>query len=55
MQSYFKRNGKEKGSVLIGIELPEPKDHLQLKYKMDAYKFSNLYLNDKPEVFGLLV
>ncbi len=52
---YIKRTGKEKGSVLVGIELPEPKGHLQLQRRMEDHNFSNMYLNDKPEIFDLLV
>ena len=52
---YVKRRGKEKGSVVLGIELNKPKEHNILQNKMSKHNFSSLYLNNQPELFDLLI
>jgi threonine dehydratase len=52
---YIKRNGKEKGTVALGIEFPKPASPIQLQQKMDTYNFKGIYLNDNPELFNFLI
>lgn len=52
---YIKRNGKEKGTVILGIEVPQPCKHYYLQNKMNVHNFKGIYLNEKPELFNLLI
>ena len=53
--SYTKKTSKEKGPVVIGIELAESSDLETLERKMTENGFAYEYLNDKPLLFDFLV
>ena len=53
--SYTKKTSKERGPVVIGIELAEPNDLETLERKMTENGFAYEYLNDKPLLFEFLV
>lgn len=53
--SYTKKTSKEKGPVVIGIELAMPEDFDTLVKKMEEKGFAYEYLNDKPHLFEFLV
>lgn len=52
---YAKKNSKESGPVVIGIELKDPADFHTLIERMKAQNFSFTYLNDKPDLFTHLI
>ncbi len=52
---YTKRTNREKGAAVIGIELQEKGDFEGLIYRMEKNGFVFEYLNDKPDLFQLLV
>ena len=53
--SYTKKTSKERGPVVIGIELSHPDDFNTLVAKMEENGFAYEYLNDKPLLFEFLV
>ena len=53
--SYTKKTSKERGPVVIGIELSDPDDLAVLEQKMTENGFAYEYLNDKPLLFEFLV
>ena len=53
--SYTKKTSKERGPVVIGIELSMPEDFDTLVEKMEEKGFAYEYLNDKPHLFEFLV
>lgn len=53
--SYTKKTSKERGPVVIGIELSHPDDFNTLVAKMEENGFAYEYLNDKPHLFEFLV
>ena len=53
--SYTKKTSKERGPVVIGIELSQPDDFNTLIAKMEEHGFAYEYLNDKPLLFEFLV
>lgn len=52
---YTKKNNRESGPVLIGIELKYKDDFAPLTERMDASGFSYQHLNKSPLLFDLLV
>ena len=52
---YTKKNSRERGSAVVGIELKKAADFESLKERMIFRKFFGEYLNDKPELFQFLV
>ena len=52
---YAKKNSKENGPALIGIELQDKDDFETLIKNMDSKKINYTYLNDKPELFDFII
>lgn len=51
---YTKRNSKETGPAVVGIEIEKPEDLDPLIKRMKAHHFFGEYLNDKPHLFEFL-
>ncbi|TRX61812.1 threonine ammonia-lyase IlvA [Fulvivirga sp. M361] len=52
---YSKKNSRERGPALIGIELQRPDDLTSLMDKMQKKKFRYEYVNDQPDLFHYLI
>lgn len=52
---YTKKTNRENGPALIGIELQDKNDFQGLVDRMKAYQINYQLLNNKPELFGMLV
>lgn len=52
---YSKKTSREQGPAIVGIEIKSPEDLQPLVDRMHSRKFFGEYLNDKPELFQLLV
>ncbi len=52
---YSKKNSRERGPAVIGIELQNPEDFSQLIKSMKERNFHYEYLNEKPDLFQFLV
>lgn len=52
---YSKKTSREQGPAIVGLEIKSPEDLEPLVNRMHARKFFGEYLNDKPELFQLLV
>ncbi|MBK0369960.1 threonine ammonia-lyase IlvA [Flavobacterium agrisoli] len=52
---FAKKNSREMGSVVVGIELKNKKDIVNIKTKMIENGFDFNYLNDKPDLFTQLI
>jgi len=52
---YTKKNSRETGSAVVGIELKKPEDFPQLLEKMKQLGFYGDYLNDKQYLLDLVV
>ena len=52
---YSKKNSRERGPALIGIELQQPDDLKALMKRMATNKFNFEYVNDQPQLFHYLV
>lgn len=52
---YTKKTNRENGPALIGIELQDKGDFEGLLDRMKAYQINYQLLNNKPELFGMLV
>ena len=52
---YSKKTSREQGPAIVGLEIKSSKDLQPLLDRMHARKFYGEYLNDKPELFQLLV
>ncbi|MEQ8574023.1 MAG: pyridoxal-phosphate dependent enzyme, partial [Fulvivirga sp.] len=52
---YSKKNSREKGPALIGIELENREDLEPLMARMENKKFRFEYINDQPELFHYLI
>ncbi|WP_405201568.1 threonine ammonia-lyase IlvA [Dokdonia sp. LLG6352-1] len=52
---YSKKTSREQGPAIVGIEIKSPEDLEPLVERMHKRKFFGEYLNDKPELFQLLV
>lgn len=56
--SYFqfsKKNNRESGPAVVGIELQDKNDFASIEEKLKIYKFNYQYLNANPDLFTLLV
>jgi threonine dehydratase len=52
---YTKKNSRERGSAVVGIELKNASDFESLKERMISRNFFGEYLNDKPDLLNLVV
>ncbi|WP_336892450.1 threonine ammonia-lyase IlvA [Flavicella sp.] len=52
---YTKKNNRDKGSAIVGIELKNKEDFKPLLLRMKEKGFLGEYLNDNPELFQFLV
>ncbi|RMG70073.1 MAG: pyridoxal-phosphate dependent enzyme, partial [Bacteroidetes bacterium] len=52
---YTKKNNRDQGPALVGIELEHKEDYAALIERMQAYKVDYEVVNDKPMLFHLLV
>ena len=52
---YTKTNNKEKGPILIGIELNRKEDFQPLIEKMQQKGIQYTLINDNPELYDLLI
>ncbi|HOK52821.1 MAG TPA: threonine dehydratase, partial [Bacteroidales bacterium] len=52
---YSKKNNRELGSAVVGIELQNKNDFEPLVAKMKELNFFQEYLNDKPDLFNFLI
>tara|TARA_B110000503_G_scaffold30994_1_gene50030 strand:- start:2857 stop:4119 length:1263 start_codon:yes stop_codon:yes gene_type:complete len=52
---YTKKNNRENGSAVVGLELKSAKDLAPLIQRMKVRSFFGDYLNDKPDLFQFLV
>ncbi|MCB0396874.1 MAG: threonine ammonia-lyase [Flavobacteriales bacterium] len=52
---YSKKNSREKGPALIGIELQRPEDFEPLIQRMKDKNFIYEYINDRPDLFRYLI
>lgn len=52
---YTKKNNREKGPAIVGIELKNKRDFQPLLDKMKEKGFLGEYLNDNPELFQFLI
>lgn len=52
---YSKKNNKETGPVVVGIELQNKKDLYQIEEKLNAHKFTYQYLNGNKDLFTHLI
>lgn len=52
---FAKKNSREVGSVVVGLELKDPKDIDFIKSNMDSKGFEYRYLNDNHDLFSQLI
>jgi threonine dehydratase len=52
---YTKRNNRDKGPVLVGIELKQPDDYQRLVENMNTKGFTYIEINKDPDLFNLLI
>ncbi|MEO9870445.1 threonine ammonia-lyase IlvA [Ekhidna sp.] len=52
---YTKKNSREKGAAVVGIELKDKRDLLSLIDRMKRKRFFGEYLNDQPDLLNLIV
>lgn len=52
---FSKKNNRESGPAVVGIELKHPDDFSLITAKLDQRKFSYQYLNDNSELFTHLI
>jgi threonine dehydratase len=52
---YSKKHNRDSGPAIVGLELQNPNDLEELISKMKTRKFFGEYLNDKPDLFQVLV
>jgi threonine dehydratase len=55
MFEYSKKTNREQGPALIGIELQDKEDYPGLLQRMEENGFVFEYLNDRPDLFQLLI
>jgi threonine dehydratase len=51
---YAKKNAREKGPAIVGIEVQTPEDFAPLLRRMDEQRITYEYLNDKPDLLRLI-
>ena len=52
---YSKKNNRESGPAVVGIELKDPKDLIKLEEQLRSRKYEYLYLNDKTDLLTTLL
>ncbi|MEO9476072.1 MAG: threonine ammonia-lyase [Cyclobacteriaceae bacterium] len=52
---YTKKNSREKGSAVVGVELKNKKDFNPLLERMKEHNFFGEYLNHKPDLFNYII
>jgi threonine dehydratase len=52
---YTKKNSREKGPALVGIELKDRNDFDALVQRMEARNFNCEYINDRPEFYHFII
>lgn len=52
---YSKKNNKEIGPVVVGIELQNKKDLLHIEEKLNSKKYTYQYLNGNKDLFTHLI
>ncbi len=52
---YTKKNSREKGPALVGIELKSKKDYEKLIQQMEEYEITYTSRNDHPHLFDLII
>ncbi|QFT88616.1 L-threonine dehydratase biosynthetic IlvA [Bacillus sp. THAF10] len=52
---YTKKNNRDKGPVLVGVELREPDDYFSLIDRMDRKGFAYIEINKDKQLFNLLI
>jgi threonine dehydratase len=52
---FAKKTSREMGSVVVGLELKNKKDILNIKLNMTKNGFEFQYLNDNPSLFTQLI
>jgi threonine dehydratase len=52
---YSKKNSRENGPALIGIEIDNPDDLPALLQRLEDKKFRYEYINEQPELFHYLI
>ncbi|CAG9620669.1 threonine ammonia-lyase IlvA [Sutcliffiella rhizosphaerae] len=52
---YTKKNNRDKGPVLVGVELREPDDYFALIDKMERKGFTYIEINKDKQLFNLLI
>ena len=52
---FAKKNSREVGSVLVGLELKNKKDIYAIKSNMNTHGFQYRYLNEKEDLFAQLI
>jgi threonine dehydratase len=52
---YTKKNSREKGPALVGIELQDPNDFEALVKRMETRNFNCEYINDRPEFYHFII
>jgi len=52
---FAKKNSREVGSVVVGLELKNPNDIHAIKTNMEAKGFEYRYLNEKHDLFTMLI
>jgi threonine dehydratase len=51
---YSKKNAREKGPAIVGLEVQSPEDFAPLLKRMDEHSIVYEYLNDKPDLLRLV-
>jgi threonine dehydratase len=52
---YTKKNNRDKGPVLVGVELRVPEDYFFLIERMEKKGFTYLEINKDKQLFNLLI
>ena len=52
---FHKKNNREVGSVVVGLELKKKKDIMNIKLNMTKNGFEFQYLNDNQDLFTQLI
>ena len=52
---YSKKNNRESGPAVVGIELKDPNDLIKLEEQLRRRKYEYLYLNDKTDLLTTLL
>tara|TARA_Y100001934_G_C12376397_1_gene789472 strand:+ start:3345 stop:4589 length:1245 start_codon:yes stop_codon:yes gene_type:complete len=52
---YVKKNAREAGPALIGVELTDPKDYQGLINRMDKYGINYTVINEDPDLFQYFI